>query len=121
MPYVFTKNTLLLDEIQQLDTNISQQLSNLSSIRRQVDDLSIETNDAISFYSKLNEKLLSVATFNADISSDANITKSTIAYYIFLQGKERAVLSGAFSKDGFSDGLFVRFISLVTTRPEVDN
>ncbi|MFW8121031.1 nitrate- and nitrite sensing domain-containing protein, partial [Klebsiella pneumoniae] len=54
-----------------------------------------------------------------ELSSDATITKETIAYYNFLQGKERAgieraVLNNTFSKNEFGPGMLVKFISLVT-------
>jgi methyl-accepting chemotaxis protein len=113
------KNEFTLSQIKQLNTQISQQLQRLPSIRQQVDSLSISTSDAIGFYTKLNAQLLSIAPVNADISTNAMITKETVAYYNFLQGKERAgieraVLSNTFSADKFSAGMFVKFISLVT-------
>ena len=113
------ENEFTLNEISQLNANISQMLKKLPTIRKQVDNLSISTKDALSFYTNLNAQLLSVATLNADISSNAEITKDTVAYYNFLQGKERAgieraVLSNTFSADKFSAGMFVKFISLVT-------
>jgi len=112
-------NEFSLRNINQLNSTISQKLQNISTIRRQVDDLTISTSDALRFYTQLNTQLLSVATINAEISNNAQITKDTIAYYNFLQGKERAgieraVLSNTFSADKFSTGMFVKFISLVT-------
>ncbi|MFA0502467.1 nitrate- and nitrite sensing domain-containing protein, partial [Vibrio sp. 10N.222.46.A1] len=54
-----------------------------------------------------------------ELSTDATITTETIAYYNFLQGKERAgieraVLNNTFSKNEFGPGMLVKFISLVT-------
>ena len=94
-------------------------LQKLPNIRKQVDRLAIPANDALRFYTTLNAQLLSVATLNADISTDAAITKETIAYYNFLQGKERAgveraVLSNTFSQGRFIEGMFIKFISLTT-------
>lgn len=114
-----TDNEFTLSEINQLNASISQNLQSLPSIRKQVDEFTISTSDALSFYTKLNSQLLSVATLNADISTNAKITKDTIAYYNFLQGKERAgieraVLSNTFSKDMFVPGMFIKFISLIT-------
>lgn len=113
------KNEFTLSEVKQLNSNITQMLQRLANIRQQVDNLAISTSDAIGYYTKLNAKLLSIAPINADISSNAMITKETVAYYNFLQGKERAgieraVLSNTFSADKFSAGMFVKFISLVT-------
>ncbi|MEI6895018.1 MAG: methyl-accepting chemotaxis protein [Colwellia sp.] len=114
-----TKNTFSSSKVNRLNTDISNMLGKLSTIRKKVDKLAISSSDAISFYSRLNAQLLSVSTHNADISTDANITKNIVAYYSFLQGKERAgieraVLSNTFSKDIFGEGMFVKFISLLT-------
>jgi methyl-accepting chemotaxis protein len=113
------KNTLKIVTIKQLNQAINNSLNELQSIRKRVDDLSITLPDALSFYTQLNAKLLSVASLNAEISSNAVITKETIAYYNFLQGKERAgieraVLSNTFSKNAFDQGMFAKFISLTT-------
>ncbi|WP_114327679.1 methyl-accepting chemotaxis protein [Candidatus Colwellia aromaticivorans] len=112
-------NDFSLNEIKQLNTTINQSLQKLASIRQQVDSQSISIGKAINYYTQLNKKLLSVAILNANISSDALITKETIAYYNFLQGKERAgveraVLSNTFAKNNFSEGLYAKFITLVS-------
>jgi methyl-accepting chemotaxis protein len=103
----------------QLNQNISNELGRLSRIRTRVNNLNIPAKEAIAYYTNLNAKLLSVSTLIAELSHDANITKQTIAYYNFLQGKERAgveraVMSNVFALDKFSDGVFVRFVALVT-------
>jgi methyl-accepting chemotaxis protein len=56
---------------------------------------------------------------NAGISTDALVTKETIAYYNFLQGKERAgieraVLSNTFAKNSYGGGVYKKFITLVS-------
>jgi methyl-accepting chemotaxis protein len=112
-------NDFSLDDIKQLNTAINQSLQNLASIRQQVDSQSISLGKALTYYTQLNKKLLSVASLNAAISSNAIITKETIAYYNFLQGKERAgieraVLSNTFVKDKFGEGLYDKFITLVS-------
>lgn len=108
-----------LPEITQLNQTISQGLNQIVDIRRQVDAQTIPLGQALAYYTQLNAKLLSVSSLIADLSSDSVITRETIAYYNFLQGKERAgieraVLSNTFSKDEFGDGMLVKFISLVT-------
>lgn len=102
-----------------LNATINQALQKIGSIRQQVDSQSIPIGDAIGYYSKLNKELLGVAIVNAEISSDALVTKETVAYYNFLQGKERAgieraVLSNTFAVDQFGAGMFVKFITLVS-------
>ncbi|WP_146449431.1 methyl-accepting chemotaxis protein [Vibrio kanaloae] len=108
-----------LPQIARLNTEISQSLNQITSIRNRVDSQSIPLSEALGYYTKLNAKLLSVSALIAELSSDATITKETIAYYNFLQGKERAgieraVLNNTFSKNEFGPGMLVKFISLVT-------
>jgi len=105
-------------QIKQLQTRIQQDLSKLAGIRNKVDTKNIQLASALRYYTQLNAKLLSLSGLIVDISTDASITAETVAYYNFLQGKERAgieraVLSNAFSKDHFGTGDFVKFISLV--------
>ena len=108
-----------LPQIARLNAEISQSLNQITSIRNRVDTQSIPLSEALGYYTKLNAKLLSVSALIAELSSDATITKETIAYYNFLQGKERAgieraVLNNTFSKNEFGPGMLVKFISLVT-------
>ena len=108
-----------LPQISRLNTEISQSLNQITSIRNRVDSQSIPLSEALGYYTKLNAKLLSVSALIAELSSDAIITTETIAYYNFLQGKERAgieraVLNNTFSKNEFGPGMLVKFISLVT-------
>ncbi|MGB2742590.1 MAG: methyl-accepting chemotaxis protein [Cognaticolwellia sp.] len=105
--------------ITELNQDIARELAKLESIRSQVSQLTIDTAKAISYYTNLNTKLLSVSMLIADLSTDANITKQTIAYYNFLQGKERAgieraVISNTFALNEFKEGMFVKFIALVS-------
>jgi len=105
--------------IQQLNNNINQRLSNLNDIRRKVDQLSIPLPQALAFYTKTNEMLLSISSIIVALSSDANVTKETVAYYNFVQGKERAgieraVLANTFVKNEFGQGMFQKFITLLS-------
>ncbi|QUM75818.1 nitrate- and nitrite sensing domain-containing protein [Moritella sp. 24] len=106
------------NNIKQLEASIEQSLNMLTGIRNKVNAQNIQLAAALKYYTQLNAKLLSVSEVITDISTDAKITNETIAYYNFLQGKERAgieraVLSNAFSKDQFAAGQFVKFIGLV--------
>ncbi|MGF1753547.1 methyl-accepting chemotaxis protein [Vibrio makurazakiensis] len=108
-----------INEINQLNNSISQGLSQINSIRSRVDSQSIPLSEALAYYTQLNAKLLSVSELIAELSTDATISTETIAYYNFLQGKERAgieraVLNNTFSKNEFGPGMLVKFISLVT-------
>ncbi len=118
MTSYWRENTFEQSEIKQLHQSIMQILGEISTTRTAVDELAISTAKAIGFYTQLNANLLKVSSLNADISSNANLTKESIAYYNFLQGKERAgieraILSNVFSKDIFDDGVLVKFVGLV--------
>ncbi len=106
-------------DIVDLNNSIAVGLNRIQSVRDQVDAMTISLPEALSFYTELNNSLLSVSTHIASISSDSKITRETVAYYNFLQGKERAgieraVLSSTFSQDQFAKGMFVKFVTLVT-------
>lgn len=110
---------LTLSNIVQLNASIDQALQKITDIRSQVDAQSISLGAALAYYTQLNKDLLSVAVLNAEISSDALVTKETIAYFNFLQGKERAgieraVLSNTFAKQQFGSGMYAKFITLVS-------
>lgn len=112
-------NDFSIDEIKQLNSTINDFLQELTSIRQQVDSQSISLGKAITYYTQLNKHLLSVELISANISSDALITKEIIAYYNFLQGKERAgieraVLNGVFTKNKFGEGMYAQFIMLIS-------
>tara|TARA_Y100000588_G_C14245382_1_gene921187 strand:+ start:305 stop:2284 length:1980 start_codon:yes stop_codon:yes gene_type:complete len=108
-----------LPRISRLNTEISHSLQQITVIRNRVDSQSILLSEALGYYTKLNEKLLSISALITELSSDTTISTETIAYYNFLQGKERAgieraVLNNTFSKNEFAPGMLVKFISLVT-------
>lgn len=112
------QNDITDRQIKQLQGSIQQDLVMLAGIRNKVDAQNIQLGAALGYYTKLNAKLLSVSGLIVHISTDASITAETVAYYNFLQGKERAgieraVLSNTFSKDHFGTGNFVKFIGLV--------
>ena len=112
-------NSFKQPQIIKLNQDVVTELEKLQVIRSQVKRLEINITKAIEYYTNLNAKLLAVSTLIADLSNDANLTKQTIAYYNFLQGKERAgieraVLSNVFALDEFKGGMFVKFITLNT-------
>jgi len=98
---------------------VNQQLSSLSSHRSSVTNLSINTKTAISFYSKLNLKMLGLTEILPEIASDSNITNRASAYTNFLYSKERAgieraVLAGVFVNNKFTSHTYQKFSSLMT-------
>jgi hypothetical protein len=102
-----------------LHSEITLAINQVKLIRGKVDSLSILMPDAIDFYTQLNSKLLSLPGMISHISSNAEISEQIIAYYNFLQAKERAgieraVLSGVFTLDEFSQAHYFKFISLLS-------
>jgi len=105
--------------VQQLNSEINQRVKKLDKIRRSVDELSISLPEALGFYTKTNELLLSVSTIISELSTNAVVTKQTVAYYNFIQAKERAgieraVLTNTFASDNFTQGMYEKFITLVS-------
>ncbi len=105
--------------IQQLNSEINQRINQLDQIRNNVDKLTIPLSEALGFYTKTNELLLRVSTIISEISTNSAITKQTVAYYNFIQGKERAgieraVLTNTFASDKFAQGMYEKFITLVS-------
>lgn len=115
----WNKSEFNFQQIITINTNINQQINKLEDIRNQVDQQSISTKQAITYYTQLNTQLLSLIPVIAEYSHNAQITNEITAYYDFIQGKERAgieraVLSNTFAKDSFANGMYKKFISLLT-------
>ncbi|SIQ00253.1 methyl-accepting chemotaxis protein [Marinobacterium stanieri] len=113
------QNSFSDPRIQSILERAQQQLRQLSDIRSQADDRTIALGKALGYYTQLNADLLSGAATIANISTDAQIARSSAAFYAFLQAKERAgieraVLSNVFGSDQFGPGLYQRFINLVS-------
>jgi len=105
--------------IKQLQNSINQRLNNLEDIRRKVDQQSISLGNALVFYTQINEMLLSISPIIAELSTNATITKEIVAYYNFIQAKERAgieraVLTNTFVKNAFGQGMYKKFITLLS-------
>lgn len=105
--------------LQALIRDIKQKISKLESIRTRVSALDIPSSEAINYYTGLNAQLLSIGSITANLSQDVNLTRGALAYYNFLQAKERAgieraVLSNSFAVDTFAAGIYEKYITLVT-------
>jgi len=113
------KEQITSSEILTLINDSQSKLKQVNSIRSKVDRQSIEVKNAISFYTNINTLLLSTAAIISDYSPNSEMTQRLMAYYSFLQGKERAgieraVLSNAFSKSELSKKGFEKLITLIT-------
>ena len=118
------KNSVVLPEsesteIKALLANSHKDLNKLSNIRDQIDNNSIKSDVAISFYTQLNISLIQMAKHIAKSSQIPEIAHTAQAYYYSLEAKEhagieRAVLSSVFSSGEFSNSSYDKFIKLIT-------
>ena len=95
-----------------------QRLSHLQDIRTKVDNLTISTKDAITFYTQLNAKLLDSIAQVIKVARGNKETRDITAFYNFLMAKERAgieraVLTNTFARNKFLPGMKTKFNTLV--------
>ncbi|WP_286263259.1 methyl-accepting chemotaxis protein [Thalassotalea atypica] len=93
-------------------------LAQISNYRTRVDNLSIPLAEALGFYTSTNGKLLQSISIIAQQSNSSETKQAALAYYKFVQAKERAgieraVLSNSFATDSFSLPTYMRFNELV--------
>jgi methyl-accepting chemotaxis protein len=91
----------------------------MGQMRGRVDALSVTSEDAIVFYSRINDEFLSAIAGMSGASENAAISKDLTAYMNFLFSKERAgieraVLTNVFASDSFGEGVYNEFNRLVT-------
>jgi methyl-accepting chemotaxis protein len=96
-----------------------RKLADIRNIRRNVDNFSLSAAQALAEYTDHNAKMLRVISVIAKIGKSAEIERISFGYYNFLMGKERAgieraVMINVFSNDGFKEGQFLQFGTLVT-------
>lgn len=95
MKQFIRENDFTNQSIKNLENTISHDLNKLSQVRSQVTALDISLAKALGYYTGLNAKLLSISSLISSLSQDPEVTKNTVAYYNFLQGKERAGIERA--------------------------
>ena len=105
-------------ELQQEIANFKADMNKVDNIRTQVDSLSISVKDEVTYYTKMNAKILNIVALTAKLANTQELVKSLDAYTNFLKSKERAgieraVLSGTFAADKFGTGMFAKLITLI--------
>lgn len=113
------QNEIENSSLKRLVQEVKQQLKGISDVRGRVDSLQIPLAEALKYYTGLNAKLLSAGALTANLSEDVRLMRASLAYYNFLQAKERAgieraVLSNTFAGDQFAPGMYEKFVTLVT-------
>ena len=102
-----------------LDAALDDYYAKLDAHRKTVDALAIDGQDAIGFYSKMNETFLGAIAHIANLGTDAGLSRIVSAYVNFLQakertGRERAIMSNAFARGHFVDEAeFAKFLTAV--------
>ncbi|RBQ27923.1 nitrate- and nitrite sensing domain-containing protein, partial [Aliarcobacter vitoriensis] len=113
----FNKDYYSSDFIENLNYGINK-LDELSNIRKNVDNLSINPQVAISYYTETNKLLLNVIGTVIQLSTNSDISQELVAYMNFLLSKERtglerAVGTNTFAKNYFDLELKTKFYTLV--------
>ncbi len=106
--------------------NAISDLSNINSVRNQVNSLSISASDALNYYTQMNTKFLNSVIAISKISESPEITQQLVAYANFLLSKERAGIERAIgantlAKGYFSEGMKIKFISLIASQDSYIN
>ena len=101
-----------------LITNVLKEITNLQKIRRDVNDLKIETSKVFNFYTNINSMLLDFIALTTTKVEREEDTRALIAYYNFLMAKERtgierAIGSNTFAAKKFSSGMYEKYTGLV--------
>lgn len=104
----------LQDELKSFDDDMGK----IEMIRDGVSSLTITQKDAISYYTKMNERILNIVSMVAKTATTHEFVKALDSYANFLKAKERAgieraVLSGVFGADRFEGGAFAKWNMLV--------
>jgi methyl-accepting chemotaxis protein len=115
-------------DLAKIDSNIALSvqkamgdLSKISTIRSEVDSLSIAGPKAISYFTNMNAKFLNTIIEVSKISEAPVVTKQLVAYSNFLLSKERAgveraVGTNTLSRDTFAKGMRIKFNNLIAAQ-----
>lgn len=100
-------------------TELNRELARLTTIRTQIDNLTISTSESVTYYTHLNKLLLSIVDETAKAGANKEIAIKAAAFGAYLQmkeraGIERAVLSATFGQYGFKANIYPTFIRLVS-------
>ena len=109
----------LLPEVNRYFQDAMSDVARLSSIRKAVSSQTISSKKAIAYYTTMNRKFLDFIAKASLQAADAQLSAETLAYYDFLQSKERAgieraVGSATFAKDKFVKGARTKLSSLIS-------
>ena len=119
---VLIKNSnenLLNENSKKILSKAFKSLDVIKTKRNNIDDFSIKTKNAITYYSNLNAVLLQSVSSIVSTATSINSSKDLTAFYSFIMAKEkagieRAVGTNAFARNKFLPGMKDKFVSLIT-------
>jgi methyl-accepting chemotaxis protein len=100
------EKTLHNDTKEYLDKAL-RALKKIQDIRSTVLSQNISPKKAISYYTTMNEKFLNFIAKSSTQAADAQLADATLAYYNFLNSKERAGIERAIGSNVFSEDKFM--------------
>ena len=94
-------------------------LEELTKVRSKILAQELSSKEAINYYTTLNKYFLNFIAKTSTQAADATLADATIAYYNFLNSKERAGIERAigtatFAKDRFEEGVQAKLQALVS-------
>jgi len=103
-----------------------ERLDALGETREAITSLKMPLNQALAYYTGNNNTALSLIEEMATLAPEQKIAIMISGYANFLNGKERAgieraVLTNTFSKNHFGEGMFQKFLELVTIQKTYTN
>ncbi|MCP5070151.1 MAG: hypothetical protein GY946_26585, partial [bacterium] len=109
------------DEFSATLTTALQKMEEIDGYRSKVTAQSISTSQALGLYTAHNTAMLHMVQDTSRVSSNAEMTRLSLAYVSFLQAKERAGIERAlgskvFANQRFDKGELRRFTSLVAAQ-----
>ncbi len=99
---------LLYGDVPKSLNNALEALEKIKSIRSQVKTLSIDSKNAIAYYTNINTDFLHFIAKTSHLAVDSELTYNTLAYYNFLQSKERAGIERAIGSAVFTNTTFIK-------------
>jgi len=112
-------DTILAYETKIYFTKAMRELKKIQAMRASILSQSIPTARAIGYYTKMNAKFLNLIAKTSTQAADAGLADDTLAYYNFLNAKERAGIeraigSATFARDKFVGNAKAKLQSLIS-------
>ncbi len=100
-------NTILANDTKAYFDRAMQQLQKIKTMRSEILSQAISAHDAISYYTQMNKFFLNFIAKTSTQAADAQLADATLAYYNFLNSKERAGIERAIGSATFAQDKFV--------------